>query len=105
MDPISERTVYAVKDQSTRCRKHRADATRLCLRQFYLLAARLRRRPRLASHACATHHSGRVCVGHSNLNCISPAARVIRSEMRLLIVEDETRIAELVKAGLARAGF
>jgi len=25
--------------------------------------------------------------------------------MRLLIVEDETRIAELVKAGLARAGF
>ncbi len=25
--------------------------------------------------------------------------------MRLLVVEDETRIAELVKAGLARAGF
>jgi DNA-binding response OmpR family regulator len=25
--------------------------------------------------------------------------------MRLLVIEDETRIAELVKAGLARAGF
>jgi DNA-binding response OmpR family regulator len=31
--------------------------------------------------------------------------RVVDSDMRLLIVEDETRIAELVKAGLARAGF
>jgi DNA-binding response OmpR family regulator len=31
--------------------------------------------------------------------------KVVDSAMRLLIVEDETRIAELVKAGLARAGF
>jgi DNA-binding response OmpR family regulator len=40
-----------------------------------------------------------------HLNCINRAASVIDSDMRLLIVEDEARIAELVKAGLARAGF
>jgi DNA-binding response OmpR family regulator len=39
------------------------------------------------------------------LDCINWAAGVIGFDMRLLIVEDEARIAELVKAGLARAGF
>src|SRR6516165_5610937 len=31
--------------------------------------------------------------------------RLVDSNMRLLVIEDEARIAELVKAGLARAGF
>jgi DNA-binding response OmpR family regulator len=50
-------------------------------------------------------HSHRVGASPSILDCISRAARVIESDMRLLVVEDEGRIAELVKAGLARAGF
>ena len=40
-----------------------------------------------------------------NCDCIIPIVRVVDSDMRLLIVEDETRIGELVKAGLSRAGF
>ena len=40
-----------------------------------------------------------------NLSCLDGAASVVDSNMRLLVIEDETRIAELVKAGLARAGF
>ena len=40
-----------------------------------------------------------------DFDCLGEAVRVLDSDMRLLVVEDEGRIAELVKAGLARAGF
>src|SRR5262249_23470682 len=74
----------------------RRDATKLCLRQFYPL--RFCEMTRTLPFRCR-------CLVDCIFNCISRAARVIGSDMRLLIVEDETRIAELVKAGLVREGF
>jgi DNA-binding response OmpR family regulator len=52
-----------------------------------------------------TVHLHRGCSCPLDFDCLGGAVRVLDSDMRLLVVEDEGRIAELVKAGLARAGF